>query len=52
MDKLEKAQKNLEGKDIPSKIQNDTLYVYVNDTMLQLAQYEIEYQANEYAENN
>lgn len=48
---LKKASLNLESKDIQSKITNDTLYVLIGDTELELSEFEITYQANEYDEN-
>lgn len=48
MNMLEKAQENLEDKDIWTSIENNTLYVIIGDTKLELAEFEIEYQAKEY----
>lgn len=45
MSLLEKAQSNLDEKGITSKIDNGTLYVIISDVELELAEYEIEYQA-------
>tara|TARA_R100000306_G_C4349727_1_gene129478 strand:- start:833 stop:1003 length:171 start_codon:yes stop_codon:yes gene_type:complete len=47
MEILKKAQANLEEKDIYTKIENETLYVYAQDVLLELAEFEISYQANE-----
>ena len=52
MDNLTKAQKNLLNKDVSTDISSDTLYVVINDTSLELAQFEIDFQAKEYDENN
>ena len=45
---LKKAQANLEEKDIYTKIENETLYVYIGDVLLELADDEIRYQARNY----
>ena len=50
MNKLEKAQKNLETKDINTVIQNGTLYVVVGSVEMELAVFEIEFNAKEYDE--
>lgn len=48
MNRLEKAQAQLEGIDIWTKIDNDTLYVCIGDSQLELSDYEIDYRAKEY----
>ena len=50
MDKLLKAQKNLEDKDIIAKILNNTLYVNIDGVLLQLAEFEINFQTKQYDE--
>jgi hypothetical protein len=45
MNKLEKAQAQLEGEGITTRIENETLYVYVGDTPLELADFEIRFRA-------
>ena len=52
MDRLEKAQKNLLNKDVSTDITNDTLYVVINDTSLELADFEIDFQVKEYDREN
>lgn len=44
----EKAVSNLEGLDINAKIENDTVYVIIGDTELELSEFEIKYQADEF----
>jgi hypothetical protein len=44
----DKAVKRLESLDISAVIENDTVYVVIGDTKLELAEFEIEYQSNEY----
>ncbi len=46
----EKAVANLEEKDIQAKIANDTVYVIIGWTELELSEFEIKYQANEFDE--
>ncbi|WP_304634055.1 hypothetical protein [Pseudoalteromonas sp.] len=46
---LERAKQNLEGKGFSAKIENNTLYLVVDENMFELAEYEIEYQAGEEA---
>jgi hypothetical protein len=48
---LKMAKTNLESKDIYSKIENDTLYVQIGDVLLELAEFEIHYQAKEFINN-
>lgn len=50
MTTLEKAQKQLEGCGITTKITNDTLYVCIDDVELELAEFEINFRANLYDE--
>lgn len=45
---LERAKQNLEGKGFLAKIENDTLYLVVDENMFELAEFEIEYQAGEH----
>lgn len=47
-----KAQKNLEEKGVSTFRDNDTLYVGVDDIQLELAHFEINFQAREWEENN
>ena len=48
MTRNEKAVANLEEKDIQAKVENDTVYVIIGFTELELSDFEIEYQANEF----
>ncbi len=48
--RLEYAKHNLEGKDITSKIENNTLYVSIGDSYYELADAEINFQAKEYVD--
>ena len=48
MSRNEKAVANLEEKDIQAKVENDTVYVIIGFTELELSDFEIEYQANEF----
>lgn len=50
MDTNKKAVANLERKDIVASIQNDTVYVIIGDTYLELSQFEIDFQAKEWDE--
>ena len=50
MNTNEKAVANLEQKDIVASIQNDTVYVIIGDTHLELSQFEIDFQAKEWDE--
>ena len=50
MTKNQKAVANLEEKDIDAKIENNTVYVVIGGTELELSDYEINYQSNEYDE--
>jgi hypothetical protein len=45
---IEKAQDHLEQKGIDTVIENDTLYVCIGDVKLELSDFEINYQADEY----
>lgn len=46
--KNEKAVKNLEEKGIDALIDNDTVYVKIDGVQLELADFEISFQADEY----
>ena len=48
MTRNEKAVANLEEKDIQAKVENDTVYVIIGFTELELSDFENEYQANEF----
>jgi len=51
MDELtvnQKAVKQLQGQDISAKEEHGTVYVFVGDTTLELAEFEIKYQAGMY----
>lgn len=48
MNNNEKAVARLSSIDIAAKIENDTVYVCIGDTQLELADFEINYQAGEY----
>jgi hypothetical protein len=48
MNKNEKAVARLSNIDIEAKVENDTVYVQIGDTSLELAEFEIDYQAKEY----
>lgn len=50
MNKLEKAQAQLNGIGIDTKIENDHLYVCVEFTELQLADFEVEFRAKVFDE--
>lgn len=50
MERLQKALKRLEERGVAAKIENDTLYVIVNDSELQLSEFEIDFQAGEIEE--
>lgn len=45
MTTLEKAKAQLEGIDIYTKIENETLYVLIGETALELGRFEIEFRA-------
>lgn len=51
MNDLQKAQKQLEDKGITTLITNGCLYVCIDDVQLELAEYEVEYQARSYDDN-
>lgn len=51
MTRNEKAVAQLESMDIEAKVENDTVYVCIGDTALELAEFEINYQAKEYDKN-
>lgn len=44
----EKAVENLKEKGIDAKIENGVVYVVVNDTMLEISDFEIRFQADEF----
>ncbi len=48
MTTLEKAQKQLEGCDITTRITNGTLYICIDSMELELAEFEINYRAELY----
>lgn len=48
MGRLEKAQKELEDKGITTNIENGTLYVCIDETQLELSDFEIDYQAQSF----
>jgi len=48
MNRNEKAIANLETLDIQAKLENYTVYVIIGDNELELSDFEIEYQANEF----
>lgn len=55
MTKNQKAVNILASKDITAKEENDTVYVFIGDVQLELAEYEITYQSNcfdEYVKEN
>jgi hypothetical protein len=51
MTRLEKAKANLEEKAIDCKIENGTLYVIIESIELELSEFEITYQEDEYNDN-
>lgn len=52
MNRLEKAVAQLKTKGINAKIENDTVYVYIGDTPLELSNFEIEFQEQEWIDGN
>ena len=48
MNRLEKALYMLTFKGIDAKIENDTIYVIINDYSLELSEFEIVFQIDEY----
>jgi len=50
MTRNEKAVANLEEKDIQSKIENGTVYVIIGFSELELSEFEITFQADEFDE--
>ena len=52
MTNLEKAQEQLEGCGVQTNIENNTLYVYVDDIQLEIAEFEINFRAKLYDESN
>lgn len=51
MNDLEKAQKRLADKGITTNITNGVLYVVIDETELELSEYEVTYQARSYDDN-
>lgn len=45
---LKKAKANLENKGISSRITNNELYVVIDDVELELAEFEVQFQAGEF----
>lgn len=53
MNKFEKAILNLENKGISARLEgDDSIYVYIADTEVEISEFEINFQANEYDELN
>ena len=52
MNNNQKAVAQLESMGISAKVENDTVYVFIGDVELELAEFEINYQAKEYEKNN
>lgn len=50
MTKNEKVIARLESMDIYARTNNETVYVFINDTELELSQFEVDYQARCYDE--
>ena len=48
MTKNEKALENLKNLDIDAKIENGTVYIVIGDSSFEISQYEIDYQAKEF----
>ena len=48
MENNEKAQKQLEGIGISARIENDCLYVCIDDTMLELSEFEVNFRASRF----
>jgi len=48
MNNKEKAVARLSNIDIQAKVENDTVYVCIGDTYLELSEFEINFQAGEY----
>lgn len=44
----EKAVSNLESLDVDTKIENDSVYVIIGSNELELSEFEIKYQADEF----
>lgn len=51
MTQEEKAVKNLENKGIVATEENGAVYVYIEDIMLEISEFEIQFQANEFDQN-
>lgn len=52
MTNLEKAQEQLEKVEVYTVIENNTLYVCIGDSKLELAEFEINFRAKLYDEKN
>lgn len=52
MSKYEKAVEQLESISITAKVQNGTVYICIDDVELELAEFEIDYRARLYDEEN
>jgi len=52
MSNKEKAVKQLESINITATIQNGTVYVHIDDVQLELADFEIDFRAKLYNEQN
>jgi hypothetical protein len=48
MNKIEKALANLEEKGVTAKLENNTIYVVIGDSELEISQFEIDFQADEW----
>jgi hypothetical protein len=54
MEKLslnQKAVKNLQEKGINARIENGTIYVVIDEVLLELSEFEIKFQADEFCKN-
>lgn len=51
MNKNQKAAAQLDSIDIYTKLENDTVYVCIGDTYLELSEFEINFRAEEYDKN-
>ena len=52
MSKNQKALAQLKSINIDSKIENDTVYVFVGDVQIEIAQFEIDFRAKLYDEES
>jgi len=50
MNNNEKAVAQLESMNIQAKVENDTVYICIDNNELELAEFEIKYQAKKYDE--